>query len=271
MRIRTLLAIAAVTFVFASFASPASAQGVSLASGEKLQLRADYWINQLFSEVKVTTGSFLGTSVDAFDTLGMDVHKQTIIPVIGSYSRFGFRLEFWRNIYEGDKNLDEPVIFNGTVYPAGDHLESKLTIDNYDVRVFIDIMPQEKLDIYPMGGIRYKRYEVWLNDLTTSDTDNEILHAPMPYVGGGVRFNISQYISFGGELGIMNITFSEYGLQIKDYMDFNAYAEIRLTPMFAVVGGVRYTNFRISAKKDDVDYTMSEKMQGMFVGAALNF
>ena len=270
-KVRRLLALAAVMTIFLWLAMPAMAQGVSLPGGETLQLRADYWINELSAEVKVTSGILLGTTIDAFDTLGMDVHHQTIIPVIGSYARFGFRLEFWRNIYEGEKNLDEPIIFNGTVYPVGDHLESKFTIDNYDARLFIDILPQKKLDLYPMAGIRYKRYEIWLNDLTTGDTDNEILHAPMPYVGGGIRFNISQYVSFGGEVGAMNITFSDYDLQLSDFMDFQAYAEIRLTPMFAIVGGFRYLTFRISAKKDDVDYSMKEEMQGMFVGAALTF
>lgn len=253
------------------FASPARAQGVSLPGDEKLQIRVDYWLNELVSEVKVTSGPFGGTTVRAFDTLGMDVHHQTFVPVVLSYSRFGFRLEFWRNTYEGDKNLDEPVIFNGTIYPVGEHLQSKLVIDNYDVRAFLDIMPQKKLDLYPMAGIKYRRYEVWLDNLDSGDSDNEILHAPLPYVGGGIRFNISKYVSFGGELAAMNVTFSDYDLQIKDFMDFHAYAELHITPNLVVVGGFRYTTFRVLAKKDDVDYTLNESIEGIFFGAALMF
>jgi hypothetical protein len=263
-------AVTAVVLLFIC-ASPAMAQGVSLPGDEKLQIRIDYWLNELISEVKVTSGSFLGTTVNAFDTLGMDVHMQTYVPVVLSYSRFGFRLEFWRNTYVGDKNLDEPVIFNGTLYPAGDHVQSKLVIDNYDVRAFIDLVPQKKLDIYPMGGVKYRRYEVWLDDLTTGDSENEILHAPLPFVGGGARFNISQYISFGGELAVMNVTFSDYDMQIKDFMDLHVYGELHVTPNFVLVGGFRHTTFRILAKKDDVDYTMNEKIEGLFFGVALMF
>ena len=123
----------------------------------------------------------------------------------------------------------------------------------------------------PLAGIRVKRYEVWLDDITTSDSDNEILHAPLPYVGGGVRFNLSPYISFGGELAAMNVTFTEYDLQIKDYLDFHAYGELRLSASFAIIGGYRLTQFRIFAKKDDVDYTLNEKVEGMFAGVALMF
>ena len=41
-------------------------------------------------------------------------------------------------------------------------------------------------------------------------------------------------------------------------------------------GDIRYTIVDVPSTtkhygKDDIDYTMSEKMQGMFVGAALNF
>ncbi len=253
------------------FAAPAMAQGVSLPGDETIQIRADYWLNELNAEVKITSGVLLGTSVNAFDTLGMDVHQQTVVPMIISYSRFGFKMEFWRNTYTGDKNLDEPVIFNGTLYPAGDHLQSKLVIDNYDLRMFVDLATQKKLDLYPMAGIRYQRYQVWLNDLTTGDTDEEILHLPLPYVGAGVRFNVSQYVSFGGELGIMNITFSDYDLQIRDYMDFHAYIEIHITPNLAVVGGIRYLTFRLGAKKDDMEYQLNEHMEGLFVGAVLMF
>lgn len=261
--------IAAVLFLYP--AEPAMAQGFDLGGGESLQFRADYWINQLESTVKVTTGSFEGTSVDAFDTLGMDVHMQTPVALIASYSTFGFKIEYWRNVYEGHKNLDEPVIFNGTLYPAGDELMSKFTIDNLSLRAFIDILPQKKIDFCPLAGIRIKRYEVWLNDITTTTTENEILHAPLPYVGAAIRFNLSQYVSFGGDLAAMNVTFTEYDLQIKDYMDFHAYAELRLTASFAILGGFRLTQFRIFAKKDDVDYTLNEKMQGMFAGVALMF
>lgn len=253
------------------FAAPAMAQGVSLPGDETIQIRGDYWLNELNAEVKITSGVLLGTSVDAFDTLGMDVHQQTVVPLLASYSRFGFKMEFWRNTYIGDKNLDEPVIFNGTLYPAGDHLQSKLVIDNYDLRMFVDIATQKKLDLYPMVGVRYQRYQVWLDDLTTSDSDEEILHLPLPYVGGGVRFNVSKHVSFGGELGIMNITFSDYDLQIKDYMDFNAYIEIHITPNLAIVGGIRYLTFRLNAKKDEVDYQLSEHMEGLFAGAIFMF
>jgi hypothetical protein len=120
-------------------------------------------------------------------------------------------------------------------------------------------------------SLRYKRYEVWLDDLTSGDSEKEVMHAPLPYVGGGIRFNLSPYVSFGGELGVMNIAFNDYGLQLKDHMDFHAYAEIRLTAMFAIVGGYRFTKFRISIKKDDIDYSLNEEMQGMFIGVVLMF
>jgi hypothetical protein len=268
---RSLLLALAATGFFLFVAEPASAQGVIAPGDESLQIRADYWLNELTSSVKVTSGLLTGTSVDAFETLGMDVHQQTIIPVVASYGRFGFHIEFWRNTYEGDVVLDTPIIFNGTVYPAGDHLLSKFVIDNYDARVFIDLLGQKKLDLYPLAGIRYKRYEVWLEDLTTTNAENEVLHAPMPYVGGGIRFNVSPKLSFGGELGVMNITFTEYDMWLRDYLDFSAYAELRITKEFAVVGGYRYLKFRIGAKRDDADYVLEESIQGMFLGAALNF
>jgi hypothetical protein len=267
-----LLATIITAVLFPYLAEPAMAQGFSLpGGGESLQFRIDYWINQLDANLKITTGLFEGTSVNAFDTLGMDVHMQTPVGMVASYSRFGFQMEYWRNTYEGHKNLDEPVIFNGILYPAGDELISKLVVDNFCLRMSLDILPQKKIDLSPLAGIRYKRYEIWLDDITTTTSDNEILHAPLPFVGAGIRFNISQYISFGGDLGVMNVTFSEYDLQIKDYMDFHAYAELRLTSSFAVIGGYRLTQFRILAKKDDVDYALNDKMQGMFVGVALMF
>lgn len=267
----TLLAGLATTVLFLFFASPALAQGVSLPDDETLQIRLDYWLNQMNAEVKITSGILDGTRVDAFDTLGMDVHQQTFVPMICSYSQFGFRLEYWRNTYLGDKNLDELVIFNGKYYLAGEHVQSKLVIDNIDARFSLDLLTQKKLDLCPMAGVRYQRYEVWLDNITTSESDNEIMHAPMPYVGGGIRFNISRYFSFGGELGVMNINFSDYDYKLKDYMDFNAYAEIRITPNFAIVGGYKYAKLRVLAKKDEADFTLYEDMQGMFVGAALTF
>ena len=106
--------IATLGFLFL-LPSPAMAQGVSMPSDESLQIRADYWLNQLTSSVKVTSGILTGTSIDAFETLGMDVHKQTFVPVICSYGRFGFRMEFWRNTYEGDITLDSAP-GNGTTF-----------------------------------------------------------------------------------------------------------------------------------------------------------
>ncbi len=275
MRCLTLFSLAAIVFSFVCFADNAMAQGVSMASEEKLQLRGDYWFNELTAEVKVTdllVPANPGTRLELFDMLGMDVHKETVIPVVLSYSRFGFRMEFWRNTYLGKKVMAQDINFNGIKYTLSTEVESQLVTDNYDMRVFLDLLGQKKLDLYPLAGIRYQRHEVSLIDTSgIIPPADKVLHAPMPYVGAGIRFNISPYISFGGELAGMNIQLSDYNLKLTGYTDFNAYIELRITPMFAIVGGYRSVNLLVDVKDDDYEYNFHSNMQGLFAGVSLSF
>lgn len=263
---------------FASHAMAGSKKGkkrkksrVIIPSDENVKLRVDYWFNELDASVKITSGLLTGTSVEAFETLGMDVHQQTYVPMIVSLGRFGFHLEFWRNTYLGEKILEEDLVFDAKVYPAGDRMQSKLVLDNIDFHFSLDLMKEQKVDLGPVVGIRYQRFEVWLDDVTSGESANKAQHVPMPYVGAGLNVRLGRSVNLGGELSWMNVTMTEYDYKLQDYLDFNAYLEVRLTKNFAVCGGCRYLNYRLLAKKDDADYALNETIQGMFVGAVLIF
>lgn len=268
-----LLSVAAVITCILCFASPANAQGVIMPGEENIRLRCDLWNSALDASVKITSGTLIGTNVNAGDTLGMDMSQQTYVPMVVSFGRFGFHLEFWRNTYLGDKVLEEDVVFDAKVFPAGDQMQSKMVLDNVDLRFWLDFMKPEKVDLGPLIGIRYQRFQVWLDDLGpgTVDSVDKIQHVPMPYVGAGLKLKLTKNVIVGGELGWMNVTMSEYDYKLQDYIDFSAFVEVRLIEMFAICGGYRYLDYRLLAKKEDAEYTLEESIQGMSLGVTLVF
>ncbi|NOX97334.1 MAG: hypothetical protein GXO98_04605, partial [Nitrospirae bacterium] len=87
-----------------------------------------YWFSGLDGEVKVTSGSIKGTTIDLVDDLNMDKDKG--IPEIELWYKFGEKnkvsLSYFRVKYEGDQTLTRTITFKGTSYTASTLVESKL-------------------------------------------------------------------------------------------------------------------------------------------------
>jgi len=231
-------------------------------SGFEVGARGAYWLPKLTGNAQTkATGD---TRFDFKDTLGV---KDENIPFGEAFLRIGnttLRVGYAQIKFDGDKQLTETVVFNGTTFSATDNVISSLDLKMLDGEVQYDFLrPDVGIAGFNIGLILKVKYvdgKVELRSALAGST-LEDFKAPIPMVGAaaGAGF-LKDMVRVDARAA--GITYSGNHLY-----DVDAYASFAPLPFVRIQGGYRYIDLKID--KDDT--LASFKMSGPYLGAQLSF
>ena len=231
------------------------------APGFEVGVRGAYWFPKLTGGAQ--TNAIGDTRFDFKDTLGV---KDENIPFGEAFLRLGnttLRVGYTQLAFDGDRELTQTVVFNGTTYSATDNVISMLDMKMLDGEVQFDFLrPDVGVAGFNLGlllKVKYVDGKVELRNALRTETKD--FKAPIPMVGAaaGVGF-LKDMVRVDARAA--GIVYSGNHLY-----DADAYASFAPLPFVRIQGGFRHIDLKID--KDDT--LASFKLSGPYLGAQLSF
>jgi outer membrane protein len=232
------------------------------ASGFEVGARGAYWFPKLTGSAQ--TNATGDTRFDFKDTLGV---KDENIPFGEAFLRFGnttLRVGYAQIKFDGDKELTQDVIFNGTTYSVSDNVISSLEMKMLDGEVQYDFLrPDIGVAGFNIGLILKVKYvdgKVELRSVSRGATLKDF-KAPIPMIGAAAG------IGFLKDMVRVDARAAGIAWSGNHLYDADAYASFGPLPFLRIQGGYRYIDLKI----DRDDTLASFKLSGPYVGAQLSF
>jgi outer membrane protein len=231
------------------------------ASGVEVGARGAYWFPKLTGSAQ--TNATGDTRFDFKETLGV---KDENIPFGEAFLRLGnttLRVGYMRLKFDGDKELTQTVVFNGTTFSATDNVISGLDMKMLDGEVQFDFLrPDVGVAGFNLGlllKVKYVDGKVELRNSTTTETKD--FKAPIPMLGAAAG------VGFLKDMVRVDARASGVAYSGNHLYDADAYASFAPLPFVRIQGGYRYIDLKI-----DKDGTLASfRLKGPYVGAQLSF
>jgi len=231
------------------------------ASGFEVGVRGAYWFPKLTGSAQ--TNAIGDTRFDFKETLGvMDEN----IPFGEAFLRFGnttIRVGYAQLDFDGNKELTQTVVFNGTTYSVNDNVISSLDLKMIDGEVQYDFLrPDVGVAGFNLGlllKVKYVDGKVELRNSTT--TEMKDFKAPIPMIGAAAG------VGFLKDMVRVDARAAGIAYSGNHLFEADAYASFAPLPFVRIQGGYRYIDLKI-----DKDGTLASfKLDGPYVGAQLSF
>jgi outer membrane protein len=231
------------------------------ASGFEVGARGAYWFPKLTGNAQTnTTGD---TRFDFKDTLGVGDEN---VPFGEAFLRLGnttLRAGYTQLNFDGDKQLTQTVVFNGTTFSATENVISSLDLKMLDGEVQFDFLrPDVGVAGFNLGlllKVKYVDGTVELRNGTTTETKD--FKAPIPMIGAAAG------AGFLNDMVRVDVRAAGIAYSGNHLVDADAYASFAPLPFVRVQGGYRYIDLKI----DEDGVLASFKLKGPYVGAQLSF
>jgi len=231
------------------------------APGFEVGARGAYWFPKLTGSAQ--TNATGDTRFDFKDTLGV---KDENLPFGEAFLRLGgttLRVGYAQIAFDGNKQLTETVVFNGTTYSVSDNVISRLDMKMLDGEVQYDFLrPDVGIAGFNIGlllKVKYVDGKVELRNSTT--TEMKDFKAPIPMLGAAAG------VGFLKDMVRVDARAAGIAYSGNHLYDADAYASFVPLPFVRIQGGYRYIDLKID--KDDT--LASFKLKGPYLGAQLSF
>jgi len=231
------------------------------APGFEVGARGAYWFPKLTGSAQ--TNATGDTRFDFKDTLGV---KDENLPFGEAFLRLGgttLRVGYAQIAFDGNKQLTETVVFNGTTYSVSDNVISRLDMKMLDGEVQYDFLrPDVGIAGFNIGlllKVKYVDGKVELRNSTT--TEMKDFKAPIPMLGAAAG------VGFLKDMVRVDARAAGIAYSGNHLYDADAYASFAPLPFVRIQGGYRYIDLKID--KDDT--LASFKLSGPYLGAQLSF
>jgi len=237
------------------------AEGAFAASGFEVGVRGAYWFPKLTGNAQTdVTGD---TRFDFKDTLGVGDEN---LPFGEAFVRFGsttLRVGYAQVNFDGEKELTQTVVFNGTTFSATDNVISALDMKMLDGEVQFDFLrPDVGVAGFNIGlllKVKYVDGKVELRNSTTTETKD--FQAPIPMIGAAAG------VGFLKDMVRVDARAAGIAYSGNHLYDADAYASFGPLPFVRIQGGYRYIDLKI-----DQDGTLASfKLRGPYLGAQISF
>jgi outer membrane protein len=231
------------------------------ASGFEVGVRGAYWFPELTGDAQTNvTGD---TRFDFKDTLGVGDEN---VPFGEAFLRLGnttLRVGYAQFAFDGDKQLTQTVIFNGTTFSVTDNVISSLDMKMLDGEVQYDFLrPDAGVAGFNLGlllKVKYVDGKVELRNSTTTETKD--FKAPIPMIGAAAG------AGFLKDMVRVDVRAAGIAYSGNHLVDADACASFAPLPFVRIQGGYRYIGLKI-----DEDGTLASfKLKGPYVGAQISF
>lgn len=224
---------------------------VSSTASAVVDVEARYWFSTIDSEVKVSSGTLVGTDIDVVTDLGLDEQKNffegRLKLELGSHSlRYAFVPLKW----DGSKALTQSVTFNGQTYTASTQVDTDLKLTyhrlgyEYD---FIDLMDNKFGMIIEL---KYFDTEARLKAPALGLNEAESIKAPVPTVGLAAQVGLPFLVNIGGEITGVSLGSTAY------LVDAEAAVNFKPAPFVVISGGYRLFKLHLENNDDQVDFSV---------------
>ncbi|MDO8738246.1 hypothetical protein [Candidatus Deferrimicrobium sp.] len=231
------------------------------ASGFEVGARGAYWFPKLTGSAQ--TNATGDTRFDFKDTLGVGDEN---IPFGEAFLRLGnttLRVGYTQMKFDGDKELTQTVVFNGTTYSASDNVISMLDLKMIDGEVQFDFLrPDVGVAGFNLGLLLKVKYVDGKVELrSTTQTETKDFKAPIPMIGAAAG------VGFLKDMVRVDARAAGIAYSGNHLYDVDAYASFAPLPFVRIQGGYRYIDLKI-----DKDGTLASfKLSGPYLGAQVSF
>jgi hypothetical protein len=217
---------------------------------------ARYWRPWASGKLFITEGGNAGSAtwIHLHDDLDLDPANGWDVGLVARYGRHRAHFTYAPLAFHGDARLDESVVYNGGLFPAGDRVRSDIQLDHYEVGYEFGILAEPETQVW--GGLSawIWTYDGKLDDQTSGlDRHRTFTHVyPVLTLSGLHRIDVLK-LAAGGKLG---------GLAGDRYaIDAEASVGVRLFERADLDLGWRYERFAFHETTNEARMTF----QGPFV------
>ncbi len=230
-------------------------------------VRGYYWIPGLEGDVKADSDDIGGTKLDLISDFAMDEESYPVVEAFAGIGKHHLSLSYYKAKYEGDKDLEKEIVFNGITYSADERIVTEFSYAMFDFEYRYDLLNLENFlaggSVSVLGKVKYMDGLVSLetpeNDLL--DKEKEDWRAPIPMIGAHVHIGLlADLLEFRAQLA---------GIGYSGAMLYEGFADVSLTPFPFLDIHAGYRAFVLDVDADDVE--LNFRTNGPYIGVSVGF
>lgn len=206
----------------------------------------------------------VGQQVDVERDLNLDDSQNVTAEVALQWGDSRFSLNYLPIEFSGTGNLTVAGTFNGQAFSVNDRVNSKLSIDLYDIGYTYYLINMDDLPTrFQLGlelAVKVADAKVNFHDQTQGFTETNSVTAPIPTLGARVRIGFADYLGIIGRVGYM-----EY--DNNHFTDAEAQVEFSPLPAVGIYAGYRYFDLKV----DESDVFVETDFSGPYAGLMVRF
>jgi hypothetical protein len=258
-------AFAALALALALILAPCGARP-AWALADWFGVEASAFDNTLSGTGSIDDHGVPGTGFDFKDTLGIDDHDTS------GAARFWFRwgkknrlfFDYTTTSHSGSVVLDQPLVFNGTTYAAGERFDSDVKLDLYQARYRYSFLNLKVVELGLGLGLNEGHFKMDAEG-SVNGAESVDRSLPFPTVAAGVV--IKPLPAFHIRLEGDGVSATVSGDHIR-FVDWRAQVEWYFLHFFGVVAGYRSIDADVRTESDgevDIQY------KGPYAGLGVKF
>jgi len=230
-------------------------------------VRGMYWGSNISGDIQTVTDGVPGTTLDLQSDLGMKDENVFNGEAFLKGGNFTFRVAYTPLQYTGSSVLSAPIVFDGTTFPAGTPVSSKLEAKMVDGDVQWDfINPDLGVASMNFGVFLRLKYvdgsaEISSNNPVLSISATQDFRLPIPEVG------IAAGIGFLKNIVRADARVSGMAYSANHIYEGDAFLSVIPFPFLRLQGGYRF----IELKADENDLKGTLKIKGPYAGIQVAF
>jgi outer membrane protein len=230
-------------------------------------VRGMYWGSTISGNIQTVTNGVSGTVLDVKNDLGMkdeDVFNGEVFLKVGNFT---FRVAYTPLKFTGDSVLTKSVVFDGTTFPAGVPVSSKLETKMVDGDVQWDLLnPNLGVVSMNLGVFLRLKYvdgsaEISSNNPVLPLSATQDFRLPIPEVGAAAGIGFLKDM-VRADARACGMAYSGSHLYEGD-----AFLSVIPFPFLRLQGGYRF----IDLKADENDFRGTLKIKGPYAGIQVAF
>ncbi|KQY75438.1 hypothetical protein [Brevundimonas sp. Root1423] len=268
-----LLAALAVVGVASLAATPASAQALD----ERFWLEGSGYFPGIETKINVSRPGQPGTDIDAENDLGME--DTDTLPAVYAGWRMSPRWiltgEFYALDREANVTLGRTIEFDGSTYPIGVSVDSRIASDVYRATVGYSFIRNDYSELGASIGLHATDFDIELTGeaqigpaVRQVVTRNRTFLAPMPTIGVYGTYEISPKVILNGRVDFLSLEVDEYGGGITNVQASAAY---RFSRNFSAGLAWRYVAYDLQVEKTEYNADIDYNFNGPSIFARISF
>jgi len=240
------------------------------ATGEQyhIEVGAGFWTPSAEMSVSSESLGIVGTTIDFKKDLGLtDQRFRAFQLILRPAKRHKFRAQAIPIKYDATNTLTRELVFNGIKYKVGLPVNSSLDWKAYRFGYEYDFVSRNRGFAGLILEAKYTDVRVQLDTPLAGLSEFAHARAPIPAIGGIVRFYVMPNISITGELTGFDLPASVSETYNAHYADIDVYGTVNLTNNIGVQAGYRSLDVGYVVETD----TGSFVMRGLYFGAVLRY